>query len=86
MMLFFSSFCDLRPFFKDPDKKEIVCFIPIIIARIRVEDDLEGRRDLVFQMDSSSFERMQESMNTIKEKFDILCKSNNKNIPIKRSM
>jgi hypothetical protein len=67
----FESLCDLRPVFNEPRDK-ILDYVSIALIRIRTQSDRQEPNDLIFQIDSDSLHLLEQFMDRLRKKFDVI--------------
>jgi len=65
--------CDLRPVF-DVGRQSIQETLPVVIVRLRLEDDTGEEDELVFQATEESLEKIEEFLKATKSKLAICAK------------
>jgi hypothetical protein len=69
--LTFDSLCDLRPVFNEPRDK-ILDYSSIALIRIRTESDRQESNDLIFQIDSDGLRLLEQFMERLRKKFEVI--------------
>ena len=67
----FESLCDLRPVFNEPREK-ILDYVCIALIRIRTQSDRQETNDLVFQIDDNSLQLLEQFMERLRKKFEVI--------------
>jgi hypothetical protein len=67
----FESLCDLRPVFNEAREK-ILDYVSVALIRVRTENDRREPDDFVFQIDARGLLLMEQFMERLKKKFEVL--------------